>query len=136
MTTVNTADTGTAGKGKTSSELKALARGAIIGSLTVCVGANLLYGSFGLILDYIVGGVITGSGAASFALNIAFTFLVTLMMGIFQAGLSLIYLKKTFGQEASIADLFFGFRESPDRIIKLQAVLGAIQIAAALPAQI
>ncbi|MBO5999004.1 MAG: DUF975 family protein [Lachnospiraceae bacterium] len=122
--------------GKTSAELKAFARGTILSCLPVCIGANLIYSLVRFLLDNIVAGVLTDASVLSFVMNIALSFLSAVFMGIFQAGLCLIYLKLIFGQPASVRDLFHCFRESPDRVVRLQAVISALQLAGLLPVQI
>ncbi len=122
--------------GKTSAELKAFARGTILGALPVCIGANFIYSAVRFLLDNIVAGVLTDATVLSFIMNTALSFLSAVFMGIFQAGLCLIYLKLVFGQPASVRDLFHCFRESPDRVVRLQAVICALQLIGILPVQI
>ena len=126
--------TGTAGR--TPAGLRASAREALLGHLGLCVGAVFLYSLIEFLLSGIVSGVLSSSDVLSFVLNMALSYLSAVFMGIFQAGISLIFLKRIFGQEASAADLFWGFKESPDRIIRLQAALSAMQLAGLLPIQI
>lgn len=122
--------------GRTPAGLRAAARSALLGHLGLCVGAVFLYSLIEFLLSGIVTGVLSSSDMISFLLNIALSYLSAVFMGIFQTGLCLLFLKRIFGQEASLADLFWGFKESPDRIVKLQAALSAMQLAGLLPAQI
>jgi len=120
-----------------SAEIKAEARGALLGKLGISVGANLLTMLIALVLTEISLSVFSGSSAVDLIGSEAVSFLIALFVGILLYGLFYIYMSLLYGQPVVFSDLFRGFRrESSDRIIRVQAVLSAINILSMLPAMI
>lgn len=111
-------------------------RGAVLGWLPSLVMANLAYVAVSYVITSIVSGIVTGSSALSLLGSVLISFLISLFVGILQYGLYSMYLNRQFDQPVRSADLYRGFREQPDRIIKVQAVFAAVEAVAMLPLQV
>ena len=94
---------------KSSAELKALAKEALMGIYGVAIGASAIY----LLITYLITefsmifllipGIV---GTILYYLSI---FLITVFTGIFAYGFNLIFLKFSCNAPAKISDLFQGF---------------------------
>lgn len=116
-----------------SASLKSLAKGQLLGKYGTLTGACalhmvcVLFANFSMVLfrnDASVIGIIMGQ---------AISFIISLFTGLFVFGESYIYLKLACNQKIAVRDLFYGFSKTPDKILKVQAVLALISILCSLP---
>ena len=114
--------------------LKARGRYSLLGHLGTAVGANILYVICSMLLTAIASGLVSGTGIVSLLLAELLTFIISLFVGILEYGLCSIYTNLQYAQPAFVRDIYTGFRENPDKIIKIQAVRSIIQIICTLPA--
>ena len=116
-------------------ERKAEARSAITGHLGTTVGSIIFYLVTALILSTISVNIFPGSDVASTIGFMAVNFLVSLFLGLLMYGINTLHLSLVYGQDVSFGGLFEGFRRGVnDRIIKVQAVLTAVNFVCTLPA--
>lgn len=118
---------------KSSAELKALAKEALMGIYGVAIGASAIY----LLITYLITefsmifllipGIV---GTILYYLSI---FLITVFTGIFAYGFNLIFLKFSCNAPAKISDLFQGFSTHTKEILKAQAFRSAITFATCIP---
>ena len=106
---------------KSIAQLKADARASVLGFLPTLIIANIGYLAASYVLTALVGNVVTGVTLLSILASVGLSFLVSLMMGILRYGLYSLYLNRQFEQTVSPSDLYRGFREQPDRIIRVEA---------------
>ena len=80
--------------------------------------------------------MIPGTDTLSNILYYILTFIVQLIAGILQAGVSFLYLKAACVMQCSVGDIFYCFKHSPDKAIKIEFVLAIINAVCMLPSDI
>lgn len=99
-------------------ELKAEGRNALLGHLGTAVGASVLYLLIVFALRTIVNSVLPqGTGILAIVLAEVLTLFVGVFAGIYEYGLTCIYMKLQYQKRARLADLFRGIRENQEKII-------------------
>lgn len=119
-----------------SADCKAEGRNAILGHLGIAAGGGAAFLLVLLLLELLLQGALPSSGVAAILLSALMSILVSILAGIFRYGVICIHVKLQYGQEAQPSDLLLGFFESPDTIVRITAVLAALQTFFLLPAQI
>lgn len=98
---------------------------AILGMLAVA-GISFL-GSMGASILF------RGNSLYALVMSQVFLFILTLIMTVFTAGLSHMYLNMARGYDYSLMDLFYLFRNHPDRVIVAGFVLSLISLVTSIP---
>lgn len=116
-----------------SASLKALAKGQLLGKYGTLVGAYAIH--MGCVLFATICDLLFVDTTALFGIIIyyAVSFIISLLNGLFILGEAYIYLKLACNQQVTISDLFFGFSNGSDKILKVQAVLAVISMILGLP---
>ncbi|MBF1011456.1 MAG: DUF975 family protein [Lachnospiraceae bacterium] len=119
-------------KNHSISTVKKRAREQLLGNLSVCVKASIItLFVFLTLVMIVVPAVHTGFfGVALYELSMT---LVQLFMGLFISGSAFLYLNLIYGKEVTVKNLFAGFTTQPDKAIKLQLILLAIDLVCASP---
>ena len=122
---------------RSSKELKALAREALIGQYGSLIGAMFLLGIISVILESIPVRI-THNRQDSTSLIIQFlvTLIVSVLVYLLQIGMSVIVLRMTRRQTYSLGDLFYTFRAHPDRFIIVSAIQIGITMVLQIPAYV
>lgn len=121
---------------KSFTELMTLARYQMNGKLGTLIGALLLQELIVFFANYIAIVLFPGKDPISNIFYFIITFLIQLFAGIFQVGATLLYLYTACGMPCQISDLFYGFKHSPDKAIKIQFVFALINAICMLPSNI
>lgn len=119
-----------------STLIKGEARESLLGHLPITVGANTLYLLLSVLLTLLVSGAVPGDGWVYLVCANVFLFLADIVIGTLDYGLLSIYMSLQYRQRTTLADLFRGFRENSWTIVRVQAVISAISLAASLPTTI
>ena len=117
-------------------ELKRLAKVQLQGKYGTMIGALILQELLVLFATGILSMLLPGTGTLSNILYYILTFIVQLIAGILQAGVSFLYLKAACGMQCSVGDIFYCFKHSPDKAIKIEFVLAIINAVCMLPSDI
>ena len=121
---------------KSYAELKRLARMQMGGRTGVLIGAMVLSNLITYAASYIVAAIIPTSSPVMYVLNYVVTFMVQLISAVLQTGLCLLHLHAACNMECRISDLFYAFKNNPDKSIKIGAVLAVIQAICMIPCDI
>lgn len=121
---------------KSFAELKALARYQMNGKLSVLIGALLLQELIVLFATSIGVMLFPGTDMVSNILYYVVTFIIQLFAGILEVGASLIFLHVACNMPCQISDLFYGFKHSPDKAIKIEFVFALINTICMIPSDI
>ena len=121
---------------KTIGELRAAAREGLLGRYGTAITAFIIFmfielGASGLLRALIPTGSVT-----LVVLSFVAAFIVELLMGVLVSGLAYLYLNIIYAQPVSVSDVFFGFKEHPEKAVAIQAVFSAADILPLIPAQI
>ena len=121
---------------KSNAELKRLARMQLGGKWGLLIGANILTSLITSLALYAVAAVIPATSSAMYLLNYVVTFIVQLLSFVLQTGLCLLYLHASCGMECRLSDIFYAFRNSPDKSLKVGLVSVSISTLCMIPADI
>lgn len=121
---------------KSFTELKNLARRQMNGKLAVIIGAMLLQEFIVLFATSIAIALFPGTDMVSNILYFIITFIIQLFAGILQVGYCLLLLHAACGMPCQISDLFYGFKHSPDKAIKIEFVFALINAICMIPSDI
>ena len=117
-------------------ELKRLAKVQLQGKYGTMIGALILQELLVLFATGILSMLLPGTDTLSNILYYILTFIVQLIAGFLQAGVSFLYLKAACGMQCSVGDIFYCFKHSPDKAIKIEFVLAIINAVCMLPSDI
>ena len=122
---------------RSSKELKALAREALLGQYGSLIGAMFLLGMFSVILES-VPVTITHNREDTTSLIIQFvvTLIISVLVYLLQIGMTVIVLHMTRRQAYGLSDLFYTFRAHPDRFIIVSVIQIGISMILQIPAYI
>lgn len=119
-----------------TSELKTMARKSLEGQYLLLIGAMILIGMVSGMGSGISLALFGGDGIFSLLMNQLFLLIITLIVSVFSAGTSYIFLKIARGEKADYRDIFYMFQHHPDRIIIVSFILSVIQLIATIPYQV
>ena len=116
---------------KTTSQIKASARYALVDHVGTTVLASLL---FSLIYLLVINLVTPSYNSGFFAVTIQISHLVLqLLTGIFTSGFAYMYLHMVYEDKVRVSDLFQGFKNEPNKAILIQCAFVLISIVCNLP---
>jgi len=118
---------------KSSAELKASAREHLLGHYGTAIGAFALMGLLIGTVSCIVLFLVPPYSVVNAVLYYAIMFLVSLLTGLFNSGISYLYLKLVCDRPVSVGDLFYGFQLYPEKAIIMQAWITLLTSVASLP---
>ena len=121
---------------KSFTELMTLARRQMNGKLATLIGAMLLQELILLFANSIGILLFPETDLISNILYFIITFIIQLFGGILQVGSCLLFLHTACGMPCQISDLFYGFKHSPDKAIKIQFVFALLNAICMLPSNI
>lgn len=121
---------------KSFTELMALARRQMSGKLATLIGAMLLQELIILSANSVGILLFPETDLISNILYFVISFIIQLFAGILQVGATLLYLHTACGMPCRISDLFYAFRHSPDKAIKVQFIFALLNAICMLPSNI
>lgn len=121
---------------KSFTELMTLARRQMSGKLAVLIGAMLLQELILLFANSIGILLFPETDLISNIFYFLISFIIQLFGGILQVGSCLLLLHTACGMPCQISDLFYGFKHSPDKAIKIQFVFALLNAICMLPSNI
>ncbi len=104
---------------RSSSELKGMARGALLGHYALPIGAFVLLIGLSLLVNAILSAVFAQGTPLAAILNVICSFIISLLTVLFDVGYSKLLLNLSRGQETKLSDLLYCFSNHPDRMILL-----------------
>ena len=119
-----------------SFDLKARAKGQLLGNYNLAAVVTLLLGICLLPVSLVISLVIGTSTIINVLLYSIAQFLLQILTGFFLAGEAYIYLSITGGARPTIKDLFRCFGDDVSKVAYVQAVAGGISVLCSLPALI
>lgn len=121
---------------KTFSELKTLAKRQMSGNLSTLICTLIVQELIIFLTTGIVVSLIPGNDPVSNIFYYAVTFIIQLLSGLLQAGCCLMYLHCSCNMPFNISDLFYCFKNSPDKAIKVECILAVINTICMIPSDI
>lgn len=119
-------------KYRSSAELKALAKEKLDGKYsTVIVAVALIH-----LLTFLLASTATPVSVFGVIVSTLTSAIISAVLGIFQTGLALLFLNIACGEPYSSGDIYYGFRISPGRSLKVSVVIVLVNMIPLLPYQI
>lgn len=115
------------------SELKRRARKALRGKYALLIGAAMLLSIITGMGSSFSRMLFGGSTGFFIVMGQVFSFILSLVLSIFSAGMAYIYLNVSRGRQTGYGDLFYMFGHHPDRVILVSLVMSVIQYICMLP---
>lgn len=112
---------------------KAYAKETLKGNYTIPILSLLSIAGMNMLISQLTGVLFRGSSVLNIIFGQLFLFIVTLIMGIFLAGLSYMFLNMARGKAYSFKDLLYFFKNHPDRVITVGFVFGVIDLIVSVP---
>lgn len=118
---------------KSSATLKSMAKGQLLGKYGTMIGANVLSGVL-LGICYLLALILVDrSSMVGTFIYYAVLFIISLFSGIIEVSKAYMNLKLVCGQEVSVSDIFYGFKQHPDKAILIQLYITIITFVLSLP---
>lgn len=112
---------------------KSYAKETLHGNYSIAILALLALAAVNMVVSELVSALFGGSTILNIVIGQAALFIVSVIMGVFSAGLSYMFLNMARGQAFSFGDLLYFFKNQPDRVVVAGLVLGVIDLAASIP---
>lgn len=112
---------------------KTYAKETLKGNFSIPILSILAIAGINMLINQLTGVLFRGSSVLNIILGQVFVFIVTLIMGIFSAGLSYMFLNMARGKAYSFKDLLYFFQNHPDRVITVGFVFGIIDLIVSVP---
>ena len=122
---------------RSSKELKALAREALLGQYGSLIGAMFLLGMFSVILESVPVTITRNrEDTTSLIIQFVITLIISVLVYLLQIGMTVIVLHMARRQAYGLSDLFYTFRAHPDRFIIVSVIQIGISMILQIPAYI
>ncbi len=119
-------------KYRSSAELKNLAKEKLNGRYLPTIVAMVIVTG----LPYLISSMLPTGGFVWIILSFVVSAIVSVIVGVFQIGLNFMFLNMACDQPFSSGDIYYGFRNNPDKSVKISTVQAAVSIIPMLPYQI
>lgn len=117
-------------------DLKALAKQGMKGNTGWLILAMAAYSILGFAGSILTDTFFPGNDISAFVIGQVFYFILTLVFGIFYAGVRLLYLNAARCREYSMDNLIFFFKNNPDRAIVVTFAIALISLVVSIPLNI
>lgn len=119
---------------RSSSELKRIAKGKLLGNYSIPMGAVIIFFVITFIITFFSTfaffNTLTTFG---FVVSSLCEFIVSILLGVLSAGMSSLFLNFCRNKEYKIGDILYGFRNYPDHVIGILILLFLMVLACFLP---
>ena len=123
------------GSYKSAATLKGIAKEQSLGKYGTLIGANIIIFAIQLIVSAIT--TVSTSGSIIFVIiNNIITIIVNILLGTLMSGKAYLYMNLLYSQPVSTADIFFGFKQQPQKAVAIQSVFVLVDFLVSLPSQI
>lgn len=120
---------------KSSSELKIQAKNKLTGKYGTAILVIFLAEAISLFAVNILSFMIPAN-AAGFVISLLVSLAVSVVTGVFNAGIALFFLNAACDQPFALSDLFYGFREHSNKCLAVSAVLSLVNFICLTPYQV
>ena len=118
---------------KTTAELKAIAKERSLNKYGTLIFANIII----FLIQMAITGIATVAAPGSlviFVINELIILVISILLGILVSGKTYMYMNLIYSQTVSSSDVFFGFKQHPDKAVKIQALFVLVDFITGLPA--
>ena len=112
---------------------KRLAREALKGNYAIPVMALVVSAALSMMGSSLTSRLFPGTSTGALILSQFFVFILSLVISVYTAGISCLYLNIARRKSYSIADLLYFFKNRPDRVIVATLILTVIDFVVTIP---
>lgn len=112
---------------------KTYAKETLHGNYSIIILALLAITAVNMVVSELVSALFGGTTILNIITGQAALFIVSVIMGVFSAGLSYMLLNMARGKAYTFGDLLYFFKNYPDRVIIAGIVLGIIDLIVSIP---
>jgi uncharacterized membrane protein len=121
---------------RTATALRSMAKGQLLGKYPLAATTFITVFMMTVMLRLLSSNLIGGSGVVALILSTLISFIVSLILGVINVGVSFMALKICCREAIFANDILYGFRNCAEKAVKIKAVLTGAQIILTLPATI
>jgi hypothetical protein len=121
---------------RSAAMLKAMARGQLLGKYPIAAATFMTVVMITMIMRLFFATLLGSLGAVGFIFSTITSFIISLILGVVNVGILFMALKICCREPISPSDVFYGFRNQPEKILMIQAVFSGVSLVAMLPADI
>lgn len=121
---------------KSSAELKDLAKEKLSGRYLTAISAFVLIECISILVNALIVTTFPTDTVTQYIIYLVVTGASSVFLGIFQTGMSLLFLNITCGRNYRLEDLFYGFTNSPSRTLTISLASYLVNLVCLMPAQI
>lgn len=119
---------------KTISQLKAIAKERSLGKYGTLIGASIILGISRFMVVSITSSFTAGAGSLiAVILGWLIAIIVNTLLGVLVSGEAYLYMNLIYSQTVSVSDIFFGFKQQPQKAVALQGIFEVIANILTLP---
>ncbi|MDE6977594.1 MAG: DUF975 family protein [Lachnospiraceae bacterium] len=116
-----------------SASLKSQAKGQLLGKYGTLAGIVFIHLGYTVFVLISSNLLIDASSVVGYVMYFAVSIVFSLLEGLLIYGEAYIYLKLACNQPIAVSDLFYGFSNNPDKILKVQAAFTVVHLIGTLP---
>ena len=120
---------------KSSSELKAIAKEKSLDKYGTLIFANILIFAIQFVISALVS-VNSSGNFLLFCINELITLVISILVGILVSGKAYLYMNLLYSQAVSTSDIFFGFKQQPNKAVTIQALFVVVDFLVSIPGAI
>lgn len=120
---------------KSCAELKNSAKIKLEGYFGLAISAILLVQCINYIVTSLVTGLVPGMDIPSIVLSFLLSAVVSVLLGIFNTGLSFFFLSLACGKPCVSSTVFYGFMAQPEKSVKISLVHSVVNLVCLTPFQ-
>lgn len=121
---------------KSSAQLKDLAKDKLDGRYGTAIGALMVIEAINYLVSTVVSIFIPGTGVVAIIISLLLSAIVSVLTGVFQTGLCLFNLNLACGQSYNINDVFYGYKNQPEKSIIVSLVYTLVNMVCTVPCRI
>lgn len=121
---------------KSSAILKTMAKGQLLGKYATAAAAFLLISSISITFQLLSAFLVDRSSLFGIISYYIISFIISLLLGVLDAGVIYMSLKICCNEPISINDIFYGFNYHPNKIVYIQCILCGASLLSTIPGTI
>jgi len=118
---------------KSSSELKSLAKGQLLGKYNVVIPATLLVALMTTFISFFASSFVSDTTVFGIAVNLLISFMVDIITGVFIVGQIVMNLNIICKKPYFVSDIYYGFHFHTNKIIIVKSVIAILELLVSLP---
>lgn len=118
---------------KKVAELKGIAKEKSIGQYGTLIGANIILFLISITISIISSSVVAGNSVVAIIFGQIVSLAVSIFTGILISGRAYLYMNLLYSQTVSVSDIFFGFKQHPEKAMYIRAFFTIINTLTGIP---